>query len=267
MDTPEESRVSRSAKEGRIGLGGKPSSQKSPCRSVVGSRLGVDGKGPTMAPKGNNMIPNGHFHKDWQRFVKTWFNQPARKIRRKQNRIKKARAIAPRPAAGALRPIVRCPTVRYHTKVRAGRGFTLQELKAAGMNSKFAKTVGVAVDYRRRNKSIESVLLNAQRLKEYKSKLILFPINNKKKLRAGEATEEERKVATQLTTEVLPIRQPAVRTKARVPTEEEKNFNAFITLRKARADARFVGIRAKRAKDAAENPDDVTKAAKAKPKK
>jgi hypothetical protein len=30
MDTPEESRVSRSAKEGRIGPGGKPSSQKSP---------------------------------------------------------------------------------------------------------------------------------------------------------------------------------------------------------------------------------------------
>lgn len=82
-----------------------------------------------MAPKGNNMIPNGHFHKDWQRFVKTWFNQPARKFRRKQNRVKKARAIAPRPVAGPLRPIVRCPTVRYHTKVRSGRGFTLQELK------------------------------------------------------------------------------------------------------------------------------------------
>lgn len=46
--------------------------------------------------KGNNMIPNGHFHKDWQRYVKTWFNQPARKIRRKQKRIKKARALAPR---------------------------------------------------------------------------------------------------------------------------------------------------------------------------
>jgi hypothetical protein len=30
MDTPEESRVSRSAKEGRIGPGGTPSSQKSP---------------------------------------------------------------------------------------------------------------------------------------------------------------------------------------------------------------------------------------------
>lgn len=84
-----------------------------------------------MAPKGNNMIPNGHFHKDWQRFVKTWFNQPARKYRRKQNRIKKARAIAPRPAAGLLRPVVRCPTIRYHTKVRAGRGFSLAELKVS----------------------------------------------------------------------------------------------------------------------------------------
>lgn len=221
-----------------------------------------------MAPKGNNMIPNGHFHKDWQRFVKTWFNQPARKFRRKQNRLKKARAIAPRPAAGPLRPVVRCPSVRYHTKVRAGRGFTLQELKSAGLNPRFARTIGIAVDHRRRNKSVESVQLNAQRLKEYKSKLILFPIHNKKKLRAGEATEEERKVATQLTTEVLPIRQPSIRTKARIPTEDEKKFEAYVTLRKARADERLVGIRAKRIKDAAENPDDVTKVAKEKkPKK
>lgn len=210
------------------------------------------------------MIPNGHFHKDWQRFVKTWFNQPARKHRRRQNRIKKARAIAPRPAAGPLRPVVRCPTVRYHTKVRAGRGFTLQELKASGLNPRFARTVGISVDPRRRNKSVESIQLNAQRLKEYKSKLILFPIHNKKKLRAGEATEEERKVATQLVGEVLPIRQSSIRTKARVPTEEEKNFEAYVALRKARADARLVGIRAKRVKDAAENPDDVTKVAKEK---
>lgn len=84
-----------------------------------------------MAPKRNNMIPNGHFHKDWQRFVKTWFDQPARKFRRRQNRVKKAKAIAPRPARGPLRPIVRCPTIRYHTKVRAGRGFTLDELKVS----------------------------------------------------------------------------------------------------------------------------------------
>lgn len=185
-----------------------------------------------MAPKRNNMIPNGHFHKDWQRFVKTWFNQPARKFRRHQTRVKKARAIAPRPAAGSLRPIVRCPTFRYHTKVRAGRGFTLQELKAAGLNAPFARSVGISVDYRRRNKSVESLQLNAQRLKEYRSKLILFPRHEKKKLRKGEATEEERKVATQLKHEVMPIRQSMAKSKARVITEDEKKFNAFIFLRK-----------------------------------
>lgn len=87
-----------------------------------------------MAPSGNNMIPNGHFHKDWQRYIKTWFNQPARKLRRRQTRIKKAKALAPKPTAGPLRPVVHCPTLRYHTKVRAGRGFTLQELKVCSIS-------------------------------------------------------------------------------------------------------------------------------------
>ena len=79
--------------------------------------------------KGNNMIPNGHFHKDWQRWVRTWFNQPARKERRHAARVKKAAAIMPRPVGGALRPIVRCPTFKYNARVRAGRGFTIEELK------------------------------------------------------------------------------------------------------------------------------------------
>lgn len=83
----------------------------------------------TMALKRNNMVPNGHFHKDWQNRVKTWFNQPMRKKRRRMTRIKKARTVAPRPVAGPLRPVVRCPTFKYNTKVRAGRGFTLEELK------------------------------------------------------------------------------------------------------------------------------------------
>jgi len=33
--------------------------------------------------KHNNVIPNGHFKKDWQNYVRTWFNQPARKKRRR----------------------------------------------------------------------------------------------------------------------------------------------------------------------------------------
>jgi large subunit ribosomal protein L13e len=83
--------------------------------------------------RGNHVIPNAHFHKWWQRHVRTWFNQPARKFRRRQNRIKKAKELFPRPAAGNLRPVVRCPSQRYNNRIRAGRGFTLAEVKVCGM--------------------------------------------------------------------------------------------------------------------------------------
>merc|ERR1712098_787477 len=141
-----------------------------------------------MPSKRNNIVPNGHFHKDWQNYVKTWFNQPARKIRRRQARVAKAARIAPRPL-GKLQPVVHCPTYKYNVKVRAGKGFTLEELKAAGLSKNYAQTIGIAVDHRRRNKSVESLQLNAQRLKEYKSKLILFPISAKKP-RKGDSTPE-----------------------------------------------------------------------------
>lgn len=65
----------------------------------------------------------------------------------------------------------------------------------------------------------------------------------------------------------MPIRHQApAKAKARPVTEEESKFSAYIALRKARADARLVGIRAKRVKDASENPDDVTKVTKDKKK-
>jgi large subunit ribosomal protein L13e len=38
-----------------------------------------------------------------------------------------------------------------------------------------ARTIGIAVDHRRRNKSTESLQANVQRLKIYRSKLVLFP--------------------------------------------------------------------------------------------
>lgn len=117
------------------------------------------------------------------------------------------------------------------------------------------------MDHRRRNRSVESLQKNVQRLKEYRSKLILFP-RNLNKVKKGEATEEERKVATQLHTEVMPIKQPAPKLKIRTVTEDEKKFSAYVTLRVARADVRLVGIRAKKAKEAAENADDLAKVAK-----
>uniref|UniRef100_A0A672KQL1 60S ribosomal protein L13 n=1 Tax=Sinocyclocheilus grahami TaxID=75366 RepID=A0A672KQL1_SINGR len=192
-----------------------------------------------MAPSRNGMILNPHFHKDWQKRVRTWFNQPARKIRRRKARQAKARRIAPRPVAGPLRPAVRCPTIRYHTKVRAGRGFTLEELKAAGINKKVARTIGIAVDPRRHNRSTESLQANVQRLKEYRSKLIIFP-RKASAPKKGDGTVYKKE-------------------KARVISEDEKNFKAFATLRMARANARLFGIRAKRAKEAAEQDPEKKK--------
>ena len=50
----------------------------------------------------------------------------------------------------------------------------------AGINRYFAATIGICVDHRRRNKNSELLQVNAQRLKEYRNKLILFPTNPSK---------------------------------------------------------------------------------------
>merc|ERR1719324_1404640 len=138
----------------------------------------------------NNVVPNQHFHKTcWQDHVKTWFNQAARQT--------KAAAIAPRPTAGLLRPVVHPPTAKYNYKLRQGRGFTFTELKEAGINRKLARSIGISVDHRRRNKSAESLQINTQRLKEYKSKLIVFP-RKRNKPKAGDSEAAELEQAQQL---------------------------------------------------------------------
>jgi len=211
-----------------------------------------------MPAKRNQMVPNAHFHKDWQRYVKCWFNQPARKIRRRAARVEKAKQVAPRPVK-TLRPVIRCPTLKYNVKQRLGRGFTLEELKSAGVSKKMAQTIGISVDPRRRNKSVESLQENAQRLKEYKSKLILFPIHSKKP-RKGDSTAEECKKATQLEGRIMPHKKVTKRQRAMEITDDMKKFKAFNTVRQARAVARLWGIRAKKARDA--EADDVSKPGK-----
>merc|ERR1711881_303115 len=181
------------------------------------------------------VICNNHLHKKWQTRVKTWFNQPARKHRRHQNRIKKARAVAPRPVK-SLRPEVNCPTFKYNTRTRLGRGFSLEELKAAGINRNFARTIGIAVDHRRRNKNAETLQLNSQRLKE-------------------------NKMAVQVSGTVMPIKDTWAPDKARAITDEEKKHCVYQAIRKARSNAKLWGIRAKRKKEKEEA------AAQAKPKK
>uniref|UniRef100_A0A7E5A168 60S ribosomal protein L13 n=1 Tax=Panagrellus redivivus TaxID=6233 RepID=A0A7E5A168_PANRE len=204
-----------------------------------------------MALKGNQMIPANHFRKHWQKRIKTWFNQAARKYRRRQTRIAKAKAIAPRPAGGALRPAVRCPTIKYNHKVRLGRGFTLQELKAAGVSVVDARSFGIAVDFRRTNLSVESLEQNVRRIKEYKSKLIVFPKKLNKPTK-GDSTAEEIKLATQLTGTVLPL-QKAVPTQEIAPvTEALKKFEVYKYLRRVRADKKYKGKREEKAKAAAD---------------
>ncbi|CAG8519154.1 11323_t:CDS:2 [Acaulospora morrowiae] len=208
--------------------------------------------------KHNNQLPNGHFHKDWQLRVKTWFDQPGRKKRRRINRIQKATRIAPRPTE-LLRPAVRCPTRKYNTKLRAGRGFTLDELKvsigeiisvseilAAGIHRKEARTIGIPVDHRRKNRSEESLQLNVQRLKHYKSKLIIFPKKSRKKKDIAEPAEIA--TATQHKGTVLAIQQVWPEVEERAITQEERTASAYATLRKARSDARLVGVREVRRK-------------------
>ena len=60
------------------------------------------------------------------------------------------------------------------------------------------------------------------------------------------------KLATQLKGDVLPIKQLIPKYKARAITEDEKKYSVFEALRIARADARLVGVREKRAKQKAE---------------
>jgi large subunit ribosomal protein L13e len=80
-------------------------------------------------PKGNNAIQKNHFRKDWIEIgVRTWFNQPGRKLRRRQAREEKAARVFPRPTQN-LRPVVRGSTSKYNLKVKLGRGFSLAELK------------------------------------------------------------------------------------------------------------------------------------------
>ncbi|KAH8079008.1 putative 60S ribosomal protein L13 [Filobasidium floriforme] len=192
----------------------------------------------------NNQLANEHFRKSsWQERVKTWFDQPGRKHSRRVARQKKALNLGVRPLQ-LLRPAVRAPTQRYNTKVRLGRGFTLSELKQAGVPRKEAKGLGIVIDHRRNRRSEESEKVNVERLKEYRSRLIVFP-KKAGKAKKGDSSAEELKADTTRVQLALPNVYEAEAPRA--ITEEEKNFDAFLTLRRVRADKRNAGQRKKRA--------------------
>ncbi|KAF8971397.1 ribosomal protein L13e [Flammula alnicola] len=191
----------------------------------------------------NNVLHANHFRKDWQRRVRTWFDQPGRKLRRRTARKTKAATLGIRPLT-LLRPAVRAQTVRYNRKVREGRGFTHAELKEAGIGRKEARGVGIVVDHRRRNLSEEGKKINVERLQAYKARLIVFP-RKAGKPKKGDSSAEDLKAATTRAPVALPDAFPAE--PPRKITDAEKEFKAFRTLRVARANQRHEGARKARA--------------------
>ncbi|KAI1152864.1 ribosomal protein L13e [Nemania diffusa] len=208
-----------------------------------------------MLDNRNETMDRHDFRKDWQRRVRCHFDQPTKKIARRSARAVKAAALAPRPV-DKLRPIVRCPSIRYNRRVRAGRGFTLAELKEAGIPRLVAPTVGIAVDFRRQNLSEESLAANVARLKAYKERLIVFPRKGAKHPKAGDSKDIDlSKIQTVSSVgaslPIIPVG-PGVTEIKKSDMPAPIEGGAFVALRKARSDARLVGVREKRAKDKAE---------------
>ncbi|KAG8044292.1 hypothetical protein GUJ93_ZPchr0130g6533 [Zizania palustris] len=87
-------------------------------------------------------------------------------------------------------------------KSRAGRGFTLEELKAAGIPKKLAPTIGISVDHRRKKPAGDSLrrslpLLPRSRAFKAYGKLRVERMNQRqigaRQKRAAEAEKDEKK--------------------------------------------------------------------------
>merc|ERR1711937_618509 len=99
-----------------------------------------------------------------------------------------------------------------------------------GLNAKYARTVGIAVDHRRSNKSNESLQRNVARLEEYKKNLVIIP------KKSDESYE-------QLAGTIQPISKPDAGIVMEKVTDEMKEFKAYTTMRVARQETRVAGYR------------------------
>jgi large subunit ribosomal protein L13e len=116
----------------------------------------------------NNKVPSSHFRKKWNFLVKTSFKRPGRKIRRHRTRALRTSFISP------IRPIVTKATGNGNNWRKLGRGFTQDELKAAGGHNKVATSVGLALDHRRKNRNLMSLRRNVTRLTNYIDRLVVL---------------------------------------------------------------------------------------------
>ena len=197
-------------------------------------------------PAHNNAIQRPHLRKHYQKWVKTFFDQPANKKRRLQKRRDKAAKIFPRPLEN-LRPTVTKCTSRYSGQPRIGRGFSLAEIAKVGLNKKFAATVGISIDHRRTNKSEESLNRNVEKLKEYLDKLVVLPKKEGKPLQApkGQISDATNVPQTVQNTERKVLGNPEIklREKKIKITKDMKNFAPYATIAMERMNQKWDGKR------------------------
>ena len=147
------------------------------------------------------------------------------------------------------------------------RGFTLEELKAAGINAKEARNIGIAVDARRKNKNVETLQANVARLTAYKGRLVLFPrrsgVKNAREtdkpglMKTSDAASiAAARGAAGLSGDIMPITQDKAAVEFVSITDEMKEGSVYLQMRQARNQARTIGPKAvakKLAEEAAKN--------------
>jgi len=198
--------------------------------------------------KHNNVVPNIHNKKKYCQSsrgplkVKLSLNQATQKKSRRLTRQARAARIAPRPLS-LLRPAVQSQTQRYSSKTRLGRGFTLQELKGAGLTAMYARTVGIAVDSRRINRSEEGLERNVARLTEYKAKLVVFP-RRRGIIKSGDSADKVSGAVQLGGRVVMPLTQQV---KGGIEmmkiTKEMKDHSSYTQMRVASKETKVVGHR------------------------
>merc|ERR1711990_894543 len=202
----------------------------------------------------NNTLQSSHLRKHWMRRVKCFFNAPAHKKIRREKRSKKAAALGVRPI-NKLRPLVFANTKKYGSKTKFGRGFSLAELAEAKLSQAFARSVGIAVDHRRHNRNAETMAQNVERLNNYKSKMILFPVraDHPKKGEIADSSADQLKSASQNASQaVVSLKRSTPRCKPEALTQEMRDARVYQKLRQERINKRYRGKQEKAAKLAAE---------------
>merc|ERR1712112_112992 len=147
----------------------------------------------------NAGIPKKTVKSNWQRYITTHFHLPFFAARRRSLRNSKSLQKGKRPLY-LLRPSVRCLTNKYDSRLRLGKGFTLLEIKTAGLTLQFCYDFGIKVDKRRKDQNEETLKRNVERLMEYKKRLVVKDNKNNK-----EDSEEYRSCEQIRDKEIIPI--------------------------------------------------------------